>query len=316
MTDKLKVFSRGGAEKLRKQVVDVIPESGIKMASAFYNMINDLHSMDYYDDINIERLLLTQRGKEVDNIVKPHVPVEYQHLTYFSPSGASKCCRELYYKAKKSPKDDEPFYPYHRRWCRNGSAIHEAVQRDLLYAEKMVKDTPFTVARTDEGLPKWEQNIKSFKVIEHNGEQFGLYGMSDGILVETATGKEVGFEFKTKSTTIGAVGNYKMKDAQEGHKLQCTAYAILFGIYEHLIMYESLAKDAWSKGAEAKLDYRVFYHQVKDDDVKGLLDKYAYITKAVRDGIEPPREPEKCMFCPYKGICLGQAQGQTLQEVA
>ncbi|MCG4775134.1 hypothetical protein L0O83_18780, partial [Lawsonibacter sp. DFI.5.51] len=72
--------------------------------------------------------------------------------------------------------------------------------------EKMLPNAPFVVAKTPEGLPKWEQNIKTFKVLEHNGETFGLYGMSDGISFHKEENKEVGFEFKTKSTTIGAVG--------------------------------------------------------------------------------------------------------------
>lgn len=310
------IFNRGGASKLKDQVVNAVPESGIRMASALYNMFNDLHSMEYYSDINIEKILLNQRMQEVNNIVKPHVPTEYDGMVYFSPSGASKCCRELYYKALKSEKDPQPFYPYQKRWTRNASAVHEAVQRDLLYAEKVLPEAPFRVARTEEGLPKWEENIKTFKVIEHNGAKFGLYGMSDGILINTETGKEVGFEFKTKSTTIGAVGNYKMKDASESHKLQCTAYAILFGIYDHIIMYESLAKDGWNKGTEAKVDFRTFYHQVKDEDVKGLLDKYAYVTKCVETLDPPPKELDKCMFCPYKGICLGQAQERVEEAVA
>ena len=308
------LFSRGGASKLKDQVVNAVPESGIRMASALYNMFNELHGTEYYSDIDIEKTLLDQRIREVNNIVKPHVPTQYEGMVYFSPSGASKCCRELYYKALKSTKDLQPFYPYHKRWTRNASAVHEAVQRDLLYAEKILPDAPFKVARTDEGLPCWEENIKTFKVLEHDGVKFGLYGMSDGILIHKEDGKKVGFEFKTKSTTIGAVGNYKMKDASESHKLQCTAYALLFGIYDHIIMYESLAKDGWNKGEDAKIDFRTFYHKVKDEDVKDLLDKYVYVTKCVETLDPPPQELDKCMFCPYKGICLGQAQ-ENAEEV-
>lgn len=302
MTNKL--FSRSGAEKLKKQVIDAVPQSGLNMASSLYNMINELHSTEYYDDIDIERLLLEQRTKEVNNIVKPHVPSEYNDMIYFSPSGSSKCKRELYYKALKSPKDEMPFYPYHKRWVRNASAVHEAVQRDLLYCEKVLQNAPFKVARNHEGLPMWEQNIKTFKTLEHNGETFGLYGMCDGILYNVKENKNVGFEFKTKSTTIGAVGNYKMKDAQEGHKLQCTAYSLLYGIDEHLIMYESLAKDKWTANEDAKLDFRVFYHQVKDEHKKELLDKFAEVTKAVKEKQPPAREEDKCLFCTYKGVCF------------
>lgn len=302
------LFSRASAQKLKKEVVNNVSERGIKLSGKLYNAFNDLHSKEYYPNVAIETELLRQKELEVKNITKPHLPQGAEGLVYFSPSGASKCSRELYYKAIKTKKDDIVAYPYQKRWTRNGNAIHDAVQRDLLYMERELEDAPFKVARTETGLPKWEENIKTFKVIEHNGETFGLYGMSDGILIDTETGKEVGFEFKTKSTTIGAVGNYKMKDAQEGHKLQCTAYKILFGVDEHLIMYESLAKDKWTANADAKLDFRVFYHEVSDKDVKALLDKYSEITKAVKEGKAPEPEKDKCIFCPYKTTCSEQLQ--------
>ena len=297
------LFSRANAQKLKKEVTEQVSERGKLLSGKLYNSFNTLHATDYYEDVEIEKLLLKQREMEVKNITKPHLPPEAKDMVYFSPSGASKCNRELYFKAKKYTKDEMPFYPYHKRWTRNGTAIHEAVQRDLLYIEKHVPDAPFKVARNDEGMPMWEETIKTYKVIEHDGVQFGLYGMSDGILVHQEDNTKVGFEFKTKSTTVGAVGNYKMKDAQEGHKIQCTAYALLFGIYEHLIVYESLAKDKWTANADAKLDLRVFYHQVKPEDVNALLDKYAYITRCVETETIPPKESDKCLFCPYKGVC-------------
>lgn len=300
------LFSRANAQRLKKEVTEQVSERGKSLSGKLYNSLNTLHVTDYYADVEIEKLLLRQKEIEVQNITKPHLPPEAKGMVYFSPSGASKCNRELYFKAKNCTKDEMSFYPYHKRWTRNGTAIHEAVQRDLLYIEKYVPDAPFKVARNDKGMPMWEETIKTYKVIEHDGVQFGLYGMSDGILVHQEDNTQVGFEFKTKSTTIGAVGNYKMKDAQEGHKIQCTAYALLFGVYEHLIVYESLAKDKWTANADAKLDLRVFYHHVKPEDVTALLDKYAYITRCVETETIPPKELDKCLFCPYKGMCANE----------
>lgn len=297
------LFSRASAQKLKKEVVGDVSERGKLLSGKLYNAFNILHGTEYYPDLKIEKILLKQKELEVDNITKPHLPPEALNRVYFSPSGASKCNRELYLKAIKCKKDEMPFFPYHKRWTRNGTFVHEAVQRDLLYMEKMLEDAPFMVSRTEDGLPRWEENIKTYKVIEHDGMEFGLYGMSDGILTHVEDGAEIGFEFKTKSTTIGAVGNYKMKDAQEGHKIQCTAYALLFGVYEHLIVYESLAKDRWTANEDAKLDLRVFYHKVTDEDVTALLDKYAYITKCVEMEEIPPVESDKCLFCPYKSKC-------------
>lgn len=298
----MSLFSREQAQKLRKRVIDNESERGQRLAGGLWNMFNTLHSTDYYEDKEIEELLLKQKEYEIETL--DFFRTLPQGLAVFSPSGACKCKRELVYKALKEEKDKIQKYPYQRRWTRNSTAVHGAVQADLLYAEKVLAKPVFTVARMeDTGLPAWESNLKTFKQITHKGVEFVLYGMMDGILIYTPDGSKIGFEFKTKSTTIGTVGHYKMKDAGAEHKLQCVAYSILFEIDEFIITYESVAKDGWSKGEEAKPDLRTFYYKVTNEDRQELLDKWAETAKYFYLNKIPERETDKCIFCPYKTVC-------------
>ncbi|MDF2612523.1 MAG: hypothetical protein K0S71_309 [Clostridia bacterium] len=302
----MSLVNKEGAKALKAQVLGDIDVRGFELSGAIYKHFSQLHEIDYYPVKNIEELLLRQKEYEVSQIgVWADVP---KGLVRFSPSGASKCERELYYKAIKAPQDIQTMYPFQRRWTRNASAIHEAVQTDLLYAEYLLKDPSFKVARMNNGLPAWEKNLQTCKTLKHNGIEFALLGMMDGVLWYTKDGSKVGFEFKTKSTTIGAVGNFKMKDAQDSHKEQCVAYSILFGMDEFILMYESLAKDNWNKGADAKLDFRTFYLKVTEDDRNALLNKFSKIAKAVKENETPAGDFDKCLFCPYKTVCSKQEE--------
>lgn len=294
------LFNRRGAERLKKRVLDNDSERGQRLAGALYNQFNALHSQDFFPDYKIESLLLDQKAHDLEMIKNfERLP---EGLISFSPSSASACKRGLVFKANKEDKDEVLRYPYQRRWTRNSSAVHEAVQRDLLYCEKVLDNPVFTVHRLESGLPAWEQNIKTHKVIEHNGVKFVLNGMCDGILEYKPDGSKVLFEFKTKSTTIGCVGTYKLKNVQEEHRIQAVAYSLLFGVDECIFMYESVAKDGWTKGADAKVDFRTFYVKVTEEDRQELLDKFSEVAKDFYDNKLPSKE-DKCFFCVYREAC-------------
>lgn len=294
------LFSRQGAERLKKRVVENDSERSQRISGALYNQFNDLHSVDFFPDYEIENLLLKQKEHDLNNIKNfERLP---EGLISFSPSSASACGRGLFFKANKEQKDEIQRFPYQRRWTRNSSAVHEAVQRDLLYSEKILKNPVFKVHRLESGLPAWEQNIKTAKVIEHNGVKFVMNGMCDGILEYQPDGSKILFEFKTKSTTIGTVGTYKLKGVQEEHRIQAIAYSIMFGIDEAVFMYESVAKDGWTKGADAKVDFRTFYVKITEEDRIALLDRLSEIAKQYYNN-ELPAKEDKCFFCVYKTAC-------------
>jgi CRISPR/Cas system-associated exonuclease Cas4 (RecB family) len=297
------IKSKGIKSKLAKEITGEISPRGSQLAGELYNQCNKFHSVDVRDDKELEALLLSEKQDQI--LSKKFWGLVPKGAVAFSPSSVSACPRSLWYKASKADKDELTMYPYQRRWVRNGSAIHEATQRDLLYMEKYLHDfnTFFIVDKTENGLPAWERNIAKVKKIKHNGEVFYMRGMMDGILVHLEDKTRIGFEFKTKSTTIATIGNYKMKDAQDSHKLQTVAYSILFELDEFLIMYESLAKDWWTKGDEARSDMRTFYHKVTEEAKDDVLDKLAMVTKMRRLGELPSKDEDKCLFCEYKTIC-------------
>lgn len=299
---------RGGAEALRNSALEQTTwERGEELKNALLFQLNELHSKDIWTDWDIEALLLKVKERELERMRKrPGQPEETGGLVKFNPSSASKCERELFYRAVKVKQDEMTMYPYQRRWTRNSSAVHEAVQRDLLYSEKYTSGA-FTVERTAEGFPAWEDEILTTKKMEHQGVPFLIHGKMDGIL-RYKDGSRIGFEYKTKSTTIAQIGSYKMKSAEESHVLQTVAYSLLFGIDEFLILYESVAKDGWKKGEEARPDLRCFYIRVTDGQKQALLDKWAGVASMCYDAEIPEGDRSKCIFCPFKSRCAGVVQ--------
>lgn len=268
----------------------------------FVEHINAIHSIDYMPTREMEELLHKQHRYFIDSIGKSTPKTTFT----FSPSGASKCEYELYLK-QLGFAPEEYKYPYHRRWTRNASAVHEYMQKDLLYAENILENCKFVVKKMQNGLPAWEHNIKTKKIINHNNLTFSLSGMMDGILLYK--GKEIGFEFKTKSTTLAAIGDYKMKEIDPSHKQQATAYSVMFGLDTFIFCYESLAKDGWSKGELAKPDFKVFVHTVTEEDRINLLNKLSRVCSSVKDVCLVERDFNKCLFCQYKSVCKEDYNG-------
>jgi hypothetical protein len=305
------LFSREGAVALRNSVREKMGR-GNELTTSLLLHFNKLHSIaERHDDKDIETLLLRQKEYEISLIgKKPDYPKD---LPKFTPSSADKCDRELLFKTLKVEKDDIT-YPFQERWTRNSSAVHAAVQRDLLYAEKLLENPAFTVERVVSdnpllnGLPAWEKNIQTYKIIEHNGVKFVVYGMMDGIL-RYKDGTRIGFEFKTKTNSISQLSPRQLKDAGESHKRQCVAYSILFGIDEFIILYESVAKDKWNANELAKEDLRAFYVKVTEEQRQKLLDKWARVAECYETGELIDGDNTKCLFCPFKTECAKHTGG-------
>lgn len=290
--------------------VDINPTPRAKeLAGRYVDQINAYHSLNLFPDKEIEELLIKQAQADVERMGnRPTFPKGY---IKFNPSSASKCERELYYRSLYVGQDERTMFPYQKRWVNNGSAIHAERQKDLLMSAKFVDDAPFAPFTLPSGLPAWEGNILRFKPFHHNGQKFVIYGMCDGILSYNELDGEkslVGWEFKTKSTTVAAIGDFRLKEPQSDHKMQVASYNLLFNISEWLIVYESLAKDGWTKGEEAKDDMRVFHVQVSEEERNQILDKFARVTKMVNERTLPPKDESKCLFCPFKQACSKEAE--------
>jgi PD-(D/E)XK nuclease superfamily len=274
-----------------------VEQRGKELITNFTNHIEEINSKDYFDVLEVEELLLKEQEKLIE-VMKTRKTYP-RDIPRFSPSSASKCERELFFKAIKAKKDETTGYPFQRRWTRNSTAVHGAVQKQLLEAEVILDDPQFKVVRLETGLPAWEKNIEKWKVIEHNGVKFVIFGMCDGVL-EYKDGSHVGFEFKTKSNSVAQIK--QVKDINQ-YKDQLTAYSILFDVNEWLVKVESVAKDKWGTGEAARPDYKIFYHKVSKSDQTRLLNKWANVAANIEDGEISKADTSKCWFCPFKGVC-------------
>lgn len=287
---------------------------GTELDNALKDQFNQLHQRSYFPKYKMEEILVRQAQYELWRMEKENRFTVPDGLVKFTPSGASKCRRELFYKAVKAQQDSIQQEPFNNRWTRNSSAIHSAVQRDLLYSNVLLKEPAFTMNMVETEhfglLPAWEKNIETYKVIEHNDVKFVVSGMMDGLMTYNKTGQTIGFEFKTKSTD-----NYQIeKIIKTGkpaphHVQQCVAYSLLFEnengepLNDFIIFYEAVAKSRWDAGKSAYDDIKGFHITVTERQKKNLLKKYADVASMVETGELPKQEVSKCMFCPYKGIC-------------
>lgn len=299
------LFNRTGANDLRQSVANG-QGRGLELSEAIVEHFNEINSVSpLWDDKEIETLLLQQKEYEVSRIGKrPDYPKEF---TRFTPSSADSCDRSLFFKDIRAERDEQEMLPFQKRWVENSTGVHEARQRNLLYAEKHLKKPRFTVERIKSdnplknGLPAWEKPLESWKVIEHKGVTICVSGMMDGIL-NYKDGSRIGFEFKTKSNSVAQIKG--LKAPAPTHTKQCIAYSILFGIDEFVITYESVAKDKWGTAELARDDMKAFYIKVTENQRQKLLDKWAGVAEAKENGEMPDGDNTKCMFCPFKNTCM------------
>lgn len=277
-------------------------EKGIK---SHFNKIN---TNSFFPKREVEEILLRQKQYEVWRMEKDNRFRVPKGLIKFTPSSASKAKRDLFYKALRVPEDESDNAPFNNRWTRNSTAIHETVQRDLLYAPYLMENPEFTVQMIDKGefglLPAWEKAVEGYKIHQHNGKEFVVSGMMDGILTYEKDGRSVGFEYKTKTNDAFQV--QRLKKPSQAHIQQCVAYSLIFEtpdgkpLNDYLLTYESVAKDKWLAGASAVQDVKAFHIQVSDRQKKNLLNKFAEVVDYIEKDTLPPVEKSKLMFSNYK----------------
>lgn len=283
-----------------------------ELENALKGQMNLINSKSYFPKKEAEEILLRQKQFELWRMEKGNRFTVPKGLVKFTPSGASACKRNLFYKAIGCKQDESDNAPYNNRWTRNSTSVHEATQRDILYAPFLLEKPNFTVNMIEkEGfglLPAWEKVVEDYRVITHKGVTFVVSGMMDGLLTYEKDGTTIGFEFKTKSTNNQQI--VKMKKPSASHIQQCVAYSLIFKdkngepVNDFLITYEAVAKDEWRAGRYAVEDIKTFHVQVTERQKTNLLNKFAEIASAVENGELPNKEVSKCLFCPYKSRCL------------
>lgn len=276
-----------------------------EIATEFTDFLNEWHSYrEPYDDkldAWLHELYAAEKRK--------YRRLDYS-IPYFSPSSAGKDDRELYVKAMRMPKDEDDVKPWQRRWTAQGTAIGDWLQREILLAERHFekytgKKSPFTMARTDDGKPFFEDFVHGQRFFDHNGERFSILGTCDGLLL-TDDGRRIGFEIKSKQSSYAETGYQRMKAPKDDHVKQVTCYSLMYDLDAYLIVYVNVSKKAWfmSDDEFAKHpDFRVFGVEITDGMKTEILDKFANVTRCVRTGVKPALDLDKFRFNNFKRSC-------------
>lgn len=279
------------------------------VAQQFAAYLDEFHTYQepYDDELDADIHERYARAKRTKRRLDWSVP-------YFSPSGANKCDRELYMKAKRAKKDVEQEVPWQRRWKSQGTVLGDWLQRELLLAEKHYprftgKLPPFKIERYENGDFAFEDFAFTQRIIEHNGVKFSLLGTTDGIMEYVTSEGEIvriGIECKSKQTTAAQTSLHSMTAPKPDHVAQVTAYSMMYDVDAFLIVYVNASKKGWNVSDEeyAKTpDLRVFGVDVTDEMRTTLLDKFAAVTKAAATDTPPPLDIAKFGFNNFKTAC-------------
>ncbi|QHZ58631.1 hypothetical protein M655_025015 [Brevibacillus sp. NSP2.1] len=284
-------------------------------------MMDRWHAAPEVWDDQLDALICEQQAK----ILRTRRYFDFKSQPYFSPSSANADKRELYEKLRGAKRDVQPKPPHQGRWTRLGTAIGGMIQRDLLFIERHYERTfgeapPFTVERTSEGYPAWEDFATRLHVVEHDGHRFALYGKPDGIL-RYKDGRRVGLEIKSKQTTASKTGS--MREAEGKHVAQTVGYSEMYGtaaepLDDYLIVYVNAAKKSWAMTEEeyAKSpDLTAFHVTITQDDRMALLDELAGVVRAVKDGTPPKLDLDLWTFNSYKTACALSLTDEEFAEI-
>lgn len=280
-----------------------------KLADEFTEQINQYYRVaSSYHDQEILRQFYENKLRNLERGIQRNDP----DIVTFAVSGTDKCSLEVWYKHKGAPKDEITKEPFQGRWQRNGSAVIEFLQIDMLHFERVLGDNAkFVLERLPDGSPAFEDNMFTRLQLQVSGVPFILQGKPDGILIYKPDNVRIGFEYKTKQSGLHNINPFKLKAPEHHHFSQLVASSILFGCDIWLIMYESLQKPSWHDGPDAKPDFLVLPVVVTEEDKMRLLFRLARQAQYVYENERPRIDPDKCVFCEYKTHC---AQNITKEE--
>lgn len=311
-------------------------KEGSELAKQFTEQMDKYYaspSASFHDD-NIARRFYEQRLRHLG-----FKPYPKDGLITFGASGTGLCDRQIVFKNAKVKAEKTPDIPFRSRQRRVGSAVIEYLQLDIAHMQKRLgKDALFTFATLPNGEWAFEDAMQVRQVIEHNGVKFAITVKPDGILnyAKDAERRFI-FEYKTKASGVVEMnGKLDFSGAQADHLRQVTAEAIVYGINEGFIVYESMHKPSWFSDEERKNvpktrktwrngepmpDMRMMYFYITEEMKTALLDDLARQAELVYNGEIPEMTVEftsKCGFCPFKAHCksiLTDAELTHLQEV-
>jgi hypothetical protein len=111
---------------------------------------------------------------------------------------------------------------------------------------------------------------------------------------------------KSKQTSYSETGYARMKKPKDDHVKQVTCYSLMYDLDAYLIVYVNCSVKAWFMSDEEFAnapDFRVFGIDITDDMKAEILDKFAYVTRCLNEGIKPALDLEKFRFNNFKRSC-------------
>ena len=231
--------------------------------------------------------------KEYENSVKRKEEAERQIAPsdYLIPSSMYGCERMLFFQrvhggSQNGEQMDVPLIEI----CQSGTDRHLDIQHivegmegvECLDLEECVKEAQAKGIKTE--FVGWNEDHTEARC---KNEELSIYFQPDGVL--RFKGKDVIFEIKTESTYQHS-NRYEPK---EDHKWQATCYGMGLGIDYILFFYED--RNFCKKKA--------YLWHISDEMKEKVLKKIATVNKAVKIGVAPAKDEDKCTYCRYKNEC-------------
>jgi len=294
-----------------------------EIAEAFENFLREFHKYDQPYDDEMDAELYEQYAR----VLREQTPV-FKYFPFkkgrpnFGPSSAGDSPLELYHKAKRSKKDSRNLTENQRDWIGLGSEVGNYVQREIMLAERHFekltgKKPPFVFERTERGEPAFEHFKKRLHVVEHDGEEFAIFGLPDGILKYTAPDGEifrVGLEVKSAQKNWSAFKS--QEEPKESHVVQTTAYSEMYGgeaegpLDYFIVLYYLTYGREWQEDFSRK---KAFGAYVTDADRTELKDRLADATRNAREGTPPKLDLFGWRFNDYKGAIIDEMTPEQFQ---
>ncbi len=297
-------------------------QKAFEIAEAFENFLREFHQYDQPYDDELDAEIYEQYAK----VLREQTPV-FKYFPFkkgrpnFGPSSAGMSPLELYHKAKKSKQDGRNFTENQRDWIGLGSEIGSYIQRELLLAERHFekftgKKPSFVFERTERGEPAYEHFKKRLHVVNHNGEDFAIFGLPDGILRYTAPNGEeyrVGLEVKSVQTNWSKFKS--LEEPKDDHVAQTVAYSEMYrheGELDYfIVLYVLTYGRDWNEDFSRKKAFGVY---VPEKERIELKDRLADATRNAREGTPPKLDLFGWKFNDYKGAIIDEMTPEQYQE--
>jgi hypothetical protein len=131
-------------------------------------------------------------------------------------------------------------------------------------------------------------------------------------------------ECKTKQTTYGATGNFKMKEPSQDHARQTICYSLQHTangeapLNDVIVLYGNLSKKSWNMSREEMEkhpDLRAFDVHITASDRLNVLDTFADVLDAVATKTPPALELDKFLFNNFKTECALSLSNEEWKEI-